>query len=478
MSAASGFLHKLRKSSQSFLGALPFWLGGKRKSSVTQMFSYRSTSLTPEKQRALRALCEQLFQKREILTSGKLQLIGLAKIKKRMGKRWYGLCSVVYDTVEDVIMQHIGASDLYVRYTDDTYVIIFAHANLEIGTAKAALIAEEIRRRLFLLDEEALREIEVRNATRQMSTASMSGLDFIDFLGEFVGESSKPIVNVAFEDSQNTGADAPTVEINAHDYKPESRGRHLLSNPPNLTFSYMPLWDVKRGALTTYICLANDTGNSPDLFETHKAIYSSLNAEGRAAADIQILEHVRKELALMDDEGRKLLIVCPVNYETLFNFESYEVYKEYLQLIPDMQRQFLILLILKPETNLNLKDAYWFIPAIKSQCRWFFAEVPLKYGVHFQSLKTIGIDGAGVLLDKTVMEQKAINILGNFSNTAKAHKVSLTFVLGASSLSMTTSSVCAGFDYLGGSAIHEPVPKPDTIHKYKHEDILSALIKK
>ena len=472
------FFHRLRESVQPHLNRAPLWFARRKKPAVTQMFSHRAATLSPEKQQALRALCEQLFQKREILISGKLQLIGLAKIKKRMGKRWDGLCAVVYDTVEEVIIQHIGENDLFVRYTDDSYVIIFAHADLELGTAKAALIAEEVRRRLFLLDEEALREIEVRNAVRQVSTKSLSGLDLSDFLGDFLNEPSEPIVNIASEEEKNNiPADVRAVEIDAHDYKPTSRSGTLLSNPPDLKFSYMPLWDVKRGALTTYVCLAEAaSGSGLSLFDAHKAAYSNLNGEGRAAADRQVLQSVMKELAMMEKEERKLLIVCPVCYETLFNFESYEIYKEHLQRIPDQQKQFLVLLILKPEKQLNSKNAYWFLPAIKKQSRLFFAEVPLKQGVHFQSLKAMGIDGVGVILGKGIAEQQALSVLGNFSSAAKSHKISLTFVLGVSSLSLITSSVCAGFDYIGGSAVHEAVPKPDMIHKFKYEDIVTALI--
>lgn len=42
---------------------------------------------TAEKQEKLDALCEALLRKKELLASGKIQLIGLAKVQKRLGKR-------------------------------------------------------------------------------------------------------------------------------------------------------------------------------------------------------------------------------------------------------------------------------------------------------------------------------------------------------------------------------------------------------
>ncbi|HEY0900976.1 MAG TPA: hypothetical protein VGD95_02520, partial [Micavibrio sp.] len=110
--------------------------------------------------------------------------------------------------------------------------------------------------------------------------------------------------------------------------------------------------------------------------------------------------------------------------------------------------------------------------------RFHFAEVPLKQGVNYQAMKAVGFDAVGVALDSTVKEQQALSVLGGFSNAAKSHKIPLTFVMGVSTLSMTTSSVCAGFDYIGGPAIHDVVPHPDAIHKCRHEDIVTSLIKK
>ncbi len=88
----------------------------------------------------------------------------------------------------------------------------------------------------------------------------------------------------------------------------------------------------------------------------------------------------------------------------------------------------------------------------------------------------MGLDGAGVCIDSNTSEQQVLSVLNNFSATAKSHKMTYTFALGVSSLSLTTSLVCAGFDYLGGIAIHDVVPKPDIIHKFRHEDIVAGLI--
>jgi hypothetical protein len=89
------------------------------------------------------------------------------------------------------------------------------------------------------------------------------------------------------------------------------------------------------------------------------------------------------------------------------------------------------------------------------------------------------VDAAGVRLDSTAAsEQEMIAVLNGFSAKAKSVKVPKTFVLGISSLSLTTSAVCAGFDFLGGTSIHEGVARPDTVHRYRYQDLLTGLLAK
>lgn len=473
------FIDQFKHSFIPYLERVNIWPVRKKPAPAAPVFSYRTSLLSPAKQRALHELCEQLFQKKEVLTSGRLRLIGLAQIRKRMGKRWDGLCQVVYDTVEDVIEEHIGKSDIFVRYADDTYVIIFAHADIAAGEATAAIIAEEVRKRLFLLDEKALREIEIKKTVRQLTPRDLGGFDSADFLGAFEDYDTGPVINTVLKDHDTDPREKlAALDIEARDYKPEPKKIVASDILPELHFSYRPIWDVKRAALNTYVCLAEGAGADHFSLENHKLTFYALNADIRLAADLQILAYVRKELAAMVEDGRKFLIACPVCHETLSHYESYEVYKEQLEAIPAEQRQFLVLLILKPEKPSTAKDAYWFLPAIKPCARFHFAEVPLKQGVNYQAMKAVGFDAVGVALDSTVKEQQALSVLGGFSNAAKSHKIPLTFVMGVSTLSMTTSSVCAGFDYIGGPAIHDVVSHPDAIHKCRHEDIVTSLIKK
>ena len=183
------------------------------------------------------------------------------------------------------------------------------------------------------------------------------------------------------------------------------------------------------------------------------------------------------ELADMEKHDRKCLIACPVQHETLHPFESYEHYKKLLQRIPPAQRQYLILYVMNMDESLPPKNAYWFAKPLRQFCRHVFAEIPLRRDINFNYLHNIGVDVVGIRLDGiTGSEHETINLLRAFSVRAKSLKIPMTFLLPVFTFSLATSTVCAGFDFLGGPAIHDAVAKPDAVHRYCPEDLLSAFL--
>lgn len=441
----------------------------------------RRKALSTENQTELEKLCAQLFKQKDALTSGRLQFIGLAKIQKRLGKRWASLSKIVFDTADSVIDEYTGKGDIFIRYKDDTYVMIFAQASVEEGKVKAALIASEIQRRLFELDEEELKDIEIRKAISEIKTNFIEDGGFTDFLDGFTAE------EIPYEDDALLAReekfslfDAPVTDVDAQDYKAKTIKQSEISVlPENIRFSYLPLWDVPRNALTAYLCMGCAVTSQNNLLEAHKDLYKKLAANQRVDLDIKALKHVMAELKAMEENGRKLLIACAVHYDTLYRFEDYERYKTVLEQIPAAHKQFLVFLIMNMMEGRPPKNAYWFAQPLKGFCRHVFAEAPLRRDVNFRYLYNTGVDVVGVRLDKTAAsEQEMIAILNGFSAKAKAVKIPKTFVLGISSLSLTTSAVCAGFDFLGGPAIHEAVAQPDTIHRYRHQDLIAGLLSK
>lgn len=457
------------------------WLqrrGKQKKTPVEQIHTKRSTQLSSAKQKKLEELCKQLFKQKELITSGKLQLIGLQKIKKRMGKQWEGLSKIVYETTEDVIDKHMGKGDIFIRYKDDSYVVIFAYAKPEESRLKAAAIAKEIQEQLFALDEEELRDIEIRQAVSEISSDMFMEAGFLedmsdamdsmfdDFEEEEPFDPEKQILE-ALDDMETIEIDTTYSRAQTQE-TPPSFGQKI----PEIKVAYLPLWDTKKGALTTYLCMARNEAYADNLFEGHKQLYTDRSQKNKTKIDIAVLEAVGAELKSMADDGRKFFIVCPANHETLYHMESFELYKQALSKLPTEYRQLLLIFVMNVNETSPPKNAYWFAKPLRTLCPHVFADIPLRRDINFNYLHNSGVDVAGVRLAKGDMpEPDLIPILNSLSNKAKALKIKKTFVFDVASLSITTSAVCAGFDFLGGAAIHGPVDKPDSIHRYHHADL-------
>lgn len=462
-----GFLQKIRAK---------FFKNQDDLASNSTFHNYKKKKLDSQKQAELESLYYQLLNKTEYVTSGKLQFLGLDKIKNKLGRKWTGLQSVVYETAEEIISQNISPDDLHFLYKEDSFVIIFTKSELGEIQEKLALIAEEIRRRLFILDEEDLRRIEVKQQVKKTETKSFLDNEFPEMLNSIF----QHYKFVSTHKTVTKASEIETITVDTTSYKSGGSTYKVTSEQhKNLDFSYLPMWDVKRGALTTYICLSKNQTEKADDLAGYQLLFHGKNEADIAALDIAILEHVLHEIKEMERDGRQLIIMCPVHYETLHHFESYEVYKTALQKIKENQIQFLNLLVVTPKDNkLPNKDIFWFVPPLKPFCYNIFALVPLQQDLNYQVIKATGIDALGIRIDtQNFNEEENLGYLNNLASKARYFKIPKTFALGVSSLSVTTSLVCSGFDYLSGLAIHEIVAKPDIIHRYRYEDLLSDIIK-
>lgn len=471
----------LKKTKAKLKDAISFFVGrASRKEKAVQpavgegkpVVVSRLSNLTQEKQRQLDLLCAQLLKKSELIASGKLQLIGLEEIKGKMGARWEKLCQDVYATAEDVITQHLGKSDVFMRYKGDVYIIIFAYASRQEAAVKAEIIVDEIKRRLYALNEDDLSGIKVGAVIGEIRANEFASLRFPGVLDAAFPDKIAFVDAVGLQTNKKDGSYQFTLDT----YAGMVAGKEPLGE---LNYFYIPLWDVHRGALTTYICMPQIDENAESSFKAYEKFYREQLTADRALLDMRMLQSIIEELTIMEKEGRRFFVICPVHYETLSHLENMQAYKDLCQHIPVEQKKFLIFMVADMPSGATMSEPLHFIALLKNFSGHVFSKNTLDMNINFQLLKDSGIDGIGIsAFDQMRKEEEIMVVLNNFCTKAKASKIAKTFVLDIASLSMTTSSVCAGFDYLGGSGIHDNVERPDNVYRYKHEDLISELIKK
>ncbi len=452
------------------------WTPPPKKKNVEQIYSKRSAVYSEEKQKQLQALCESLFTKKELISTGRLQLIGLNKVKKKLGKMWPGLQSIVYQEVEESISKYMMPNDIFIRYKDDSYVVVFAEAGIEEALIKARLIAEEIRRRLFEHEEQELKNINVEESVTTFTAEDFkNSKDFTKKLDNGFNSSKKKSLN---KPQPNKDYIPSPVEVDPYESnnKKEVTPQENESRYKPVYFSYVPYWDVKNNLLTTYLCVSSFTENNEEPFDEHENVFMGTAPSEKTRLDLLMLDNVINELDMMAKDGRKLYIACPVHYDTLTRSYSFQKYILKCQTIPKEHKCYLTFVILGLTTETYSENIPKFSKTLRKHCHAMHAQIPLDTNYKFSLFRENHFDAVGVRIKSIKGSEKdLLKRLNVFTSLAKKSLIKNTFILDVSSLSVTTSVVCDGYDFLSGSLIHESVQTPDNIYRFKHENLFSNI---
>ncbi len=447
-----------------------------KKSSVKKIKSKQYSSYSPEKQKKLQEACERLFEQRELIGSGRLQMLGLGKIKRKFGKSWPGLQVIVYETVEEAISKYMMPADIFIRYQDDSYVIVFANAGHEEAQIKMTLIAEEIKRKLFEHEEEALREIDVKESAQLIKTKTLTRHSTTQGkLQDIAKQCERSPQN---KGQKTKGAPPPSiVDIDPYAKKQEVEKKSKSSDQGIMNYTYVPLWDTKKNLLTTYLCLAQDHKVDDDPFDSHQSFFMGMSLPAKAKWDLAILKRATNDLSHMSTDDRKLFLACPVHYETLSNAKNFNTYILECQKILPQQKKFLIFFVLNLPNNFTASNVQKFSNRLKTHCHHLFTQVPFNPNTDFSLIRECGFDAVGIRLKRSSSsEKKTIDMMDSFCQNAKKAFINKVFAMDVTSLSVATSATCSDFDFLAGPTIHEHVDTPDNIYRFQYEDLFEKLI--
>lgn len=387
---------------------------------------------TPEQQRELEALFTRLFTNQSLVTSGRLQMLGFDKIKAKLGDDWPLMQAAIYNIADEVIRTHKTEGDIYLRYRDDTYVLIFPNAGVEEGWARATLIADEIGKRLAQLGNDPLRIIQIEPHVCAVEGKAAAGKSLSAALEKI---SSATAADVARKRAAQASA-GTTVR------------------PP--VCRYHPLWSVKGKALSAYLCELEE-----------KAAASAFER------DLKTLTAAGTQLNRLKEKGDPASLFVPVRHGTLFNRESCEKYMAVLREVPEALRQNIQLLVVNYMEGLPQDRAFWFLGDLKNLSRGVFVEMPMRTKANFALLKAQGVENLALSVETGIDEAVIFNYLEQFTGMARDAGLQQVVGFNLPSLSLVTSSTCMGFAFLGGPAIHAAVAAPETSLRFRYADLFT-----
>lgn len=437
--------------------------------------------LSAVKQSELEVLCHKLLQRQELVVSGRLQLLGLGKIKQRMGRRWPGMQKIIYEVCDETIKKFLSAGDVFIRYKDDNYMLLFANSSEEEIEIKVMLIAGEIKRQLFDYDE--FEGLEISNQVAHLSAKSMqsNALPFPESIHHaFKCSPPQKQQDSIFDDS---GDEPDLSKIKSTDVAAfADEGRRIGDldlgvdehAAGSVDVQYMPVWDQYKKRLISFLCLAVHP-QYPDIdpVKGYQMLCTNLSDIQRGALDMSVLGNVLLWMGKNKDDVLNFGIICPVHYRTLARMDTAGGYKKICQQIdPSMKQNMLFMVLDVPSAPwLSLSQV---VSPLKTYGRVLCGQVSMKDHIDFESLRMSGFDHLGVILEVLPSDEglkKAVGNVGGFVTRARKHLIYNTFVLGVNDLLSAASVARSGVRFMAGSAVYECLREPQGhLDFYKNRD--------
>ena len=412
-----------------------------------------TSSARLERQIRLEALLQKMLSNREMTNSGKLQIISLSKVRRRAGKNWPGLQRLVFDCVEHAIAEHQKPNDFSMRFQEENFVLVFSEIEGVAATETTLLIAKKIHDMLFENASEPVRAL-----AQGETIAILKPSEFAIKEGKI---SIKPQLSAA-------ELGVPVIEVETENPSPLPLD---VEPETGLGFQFQPIWEVKKDAITSFLCLAGPQGLTVEPITGYTKLFEGRTYSETVEADFAIFERVCRDLRRLEAENKQIMIVCPLHYDTLYRTESFARFTHLCSQLPERLRKYLILFVWDPPAVFPVKDTFWFIPTLRRKlCRATYVNVPPPYDLSHPAWQDSGIDGLAYILDPLRDEGVAMQEIDKFTLTAQKLCIRAA-ILNVNTLSMVSISVGFGVDYLSGEVMASTLSSPDGVYRYKYDSM-------
>jgi EAL domain-containing protein (putative c-di-GMP-specific phosphodiesterase class I) len=429
------------------------------------------TALSPRADEA--AILERIraiLAQKGVVSAGRLHIIGLDKARERVGPRWRKLSAKVHAVVRETFQLYQRTGDLFAEFGDTGYLVMFQGLSPQEAEVKCLLVAREVGRRLFG-EEDAAGAVTVGGVV--VGADGNVTLESADLAAAVSGLIDKEAARASEADAAAGGPVSGGLLFTS---QPELVPARL---PEDLSFVYRPFWDVRRKALSTYVC--TPARHMPG--RGRVLGYHVLEGEDLEALvpelDMLALETVKVRLADLIRESRKLLMACPVHVATFGQGRTATQYRTACMEIPEEHRRLLVFELWGLTPVIPRSRVVEVVLTLKAAARSVIADVPLTFKP-FERFHNAGLHAVGTSVDIAAARRSEATIMGLMEKfVAGAGRAGLrTYAAGLNTLSLATAAVATGFDYVGGDAIHELIDSPEHVLRFDPEDLFSRLLQR
>lgn len=393
--------------------------------------------------------------------AGRVNFIGLSKIRERLGEKWGHVAERADGITRRAIERRLTSVDVYTRYKQLQYLIIFAQLPKEQAQLKCALIAEEITKRL--LGEDLGPELlEVKTMVSPLGgDLAFEEVPSIDVLAARLAE----------EDTE-TRETTSASDVDSDEDNWWEASKDAATDPlDGIQFVYRPVWDVRHRAITTYICVPTRQGLSESQMSplTNPALVRRLDAT--------VQRHVITDLRKIMKNKRRMLLGLPVHFETLASTISRGAYVDVCKRgIPPEGWRLLAFELTGVPNGLPQSRLLELTAILRPFSRGILLRTSVRQTLFRPSTET-GIAAVGFeVAAESVPESRQIQDAERFAAAARRAGLA-SYVHGLRTISFTTAAIAAGLDFVDGDVVTTAVDRPQSVYSFELSNLFRTRIR-
>lgn len=408
-----------------------------------------------------------LLLQKSILSAGKMQVLGLEGLKERFGESWPHVSGRVAELSKFIIEKKLGPSDIFIELEGIGYVLIFPELDRKEAEIKCLGISCEIATKLFGESDKDGKNVSVRTIVGEIDgSIAMESVNLGDAVSGLLEEVGDEFITDNEGSIQRNGSLHKADEIEVVDFSNYKAGFF-----DRLSFQYRPIWDTKREAIISYRCQsfleADLSGGASDKS-------ANLSRDDLLSLDILSLKNCCQHMMDLQKKKRKLILCCPLHFETVSIAKNWKELLKHCQPIPETIRKYFLFEIVGLEVGVPQFRIAQVVQQLKPFCR----EIVFLVGTEEKDMarfNTPGISALGVDLYEFRGSEKDLLVRLDEFEEACQKQYSQSYVSNVSSTSLATIALSSGFRYLDGDAIREPVKSPADAFAFDTHSLYGAL---
>ncbi len=381
----------------------------------------------------------------DTVQAGRVTILGLDRLKSKLGARWDGLRERVHSLARSAFAKCLGADDIWLPL-GDSYVIAFGGMEVEDAQTKCRMIGRMIEE--ALLGEKATDGIAVAAAV-----ATFNGKVFFRELPPLEAMlSTLPSFSTSWPQREQSRSAAPSAapaveRIRARLPKPVTPDKVPSGDAPHGVLVWEPIWDVRHERVPLYRARYR-----PQATDDGTVGGGDESAIGRE--DIAVRDMVLGELTRSTAEARLIVLGLPVRFWTIASFSRR---REYLTALltktsPEM-RKYLVIFLSSVPPGVPGSRLLELIAALKPLCRELVVETDLRAS-DLGALASSKVYAVGADLSAATDSEELLMLqMDQFARQAVKAGASNCSLSGVKTVSAAIAAVGAGFRYIGGSVI-------------------------